>query len=160
MGDDRWGKYLRMRVLLDLEKPLKRGTILKGRDGSTYRIFFKYERLLDFGFNYGRIRHLLKDCIEKDRDEECDSSNVSFGPWMRVSPVRARPYIDKEEDRNMSSRKMIFKPPDVYGGASLNDHATSEKATGNNRKEESLEEDKEMMGREVECVVVIDSGFS
>lgn len=51
------------------EKPLKRGTILKNKEGDVYKITFKFERLLDFCYNCGRVDHLLKDCCEKDQDE-------------------------------------------------------------------------------------------
>lgn len=35
-GDDKWGRFIR--VLLDLENPLKRGTTLKGKDGVIFRV--------------------------------------------------------------------------------------------------------------------------
>lgn len=97
-----------MRVSVDLTKPLRRGTILKGEDGSVYRVFCKFERLLDFCYSCGKPGHLLKDCNEKENDEGWDGSNLKYGPCMRASPMRSR--LVQEEGRIGSPQMMFFKP--------------------------------------------------
>lgn len=53
---------------------------------------------------------MLKDCGEEEKDEDEDSSNMSFGPWLRVGPMRTRIFARREEGRNKNYQKMIFKP--------------------------------------------------
>lgn len=60
---NRMGRFLRIKVKVDLCKPLKRGTILKYQEKSL-KVLFKYERLPTFCFVCGRIGHQLKDCEE------------------------------------------------------------------------------------------------
>lgn len=60
---NRMGRFLRVKVKVDLRKPLKRGTILKYQE-KRLKVLFKYERLQTFYFVCGRIGHQLKDCEE------------------------------------------------------------------------------------------------
>lgn len=103
-GEDNWGRFMRITVIEDLEKPLKNGTILKNKGGKAYRIPFKFERLLDFCYICGKVGHLLKDCSEKEQEDDGDSSNLSFGPWMRAIPTRMRQGADR--DMNINKKKL------------------------------------------------------
>lgn len=49
-----WGAYLRVKIEIDLAKPLARGRMLKVQGKSKW-IAFQYERLLKFCFNCGVI---------------------------------------------------------------------------------------------------------
>jgi hypothetical protein len=51
-----WGEYLRICVLLDLQKPLARGRKLHFQNKSTW-VAFKYEKLPEFCFTCGVIKH-------------------------------------------------------------------------------------------------------
>lgn len=53
------GKFLQIKVKVELRKPLKRGTVLKYRD-RCLKIFFKYERLSIFCFIRRKIGHHIK----------------------------------------------------------------------------------------------------
>lgn len=123
VGDSKWGRYLRLRTLVDLEKPLKKGTILKSMEGLTFRVSFKYERLMDFCYCCGRIGHLFKDCNEKEQEDDEDNSFLTFGPWIRASPTRSRQFSDKEDGCSRRSQKMIFRPENDFEKAS---HSTLE----------------------------------
>jgi hypothetical protein len=56
-----WGRYMRLRVVIDLYQPLDRGRDLI-LSGNTCWISFKYEKLLAFYFKCGRILHDPKGC--------------------------------------------------------------------------------------------------
>ncbi|XP_042954587.1 uncharacterized protein LOC122290997 [Carya illinoinensis] len=60
-GDMAWGSYLRVKVLLDITKPLTRGKVMN-MGGKCYWIPFKYERLPTFCFQCGAIKHKGLSC--------------------------------------------------------------------------------------------------
>lgn len=109
-GDDKWGSFLRLGVLIDLKKPLRRGTILRNKEGSKFKISFKYERLLDFCYYCGRVGHLMKQCGEKEQVKSEITTDMPFGPWLRASPVRGRQFTTRDEGKNTVLQRMIFKP--------------------------------------------------
>lgn len=51
-----WGRCLRIRVLLDLTKPLDRGRALT-LNGKTIWVRFKFEKLPPFCYSCGRMIH-------------------------------------------------------------------------------------------------------
>lgn len=75
-----WGESIRIKVLLDISKPLRRGFMLRAEEieGDCW-VTIRYERLPDFCFNCGRLDHLVKECIEKEDDTDMDMSNLEFG---------------------------------------------------------------------------------
>jgi hypothetical protein len=82
-----WGECLRVKVLLDLQKPLLRGRKLK-INGSSILITFQYEKLPKFCFRCGAIMHGGTGCPER-HDVRAQNATVQYGPWMRASsPTR------------------------------------------------------------------------
>lgn len=73
--------YLRLRVIIDITKPLKKGFFLKRRDKEDLWIKFKYERLSDFCYVCGLIGHGLNDCMEKSVGVR---SHLEFGSYLRA----------------------------------------------------------------------------
>ncbi|XP_019197752.1 PREDICTED: uncharacterized protein LOC109191599 [Ipomoea nil] len=66
-GDDRvagapWKVFYRIRLAIPVEKPMKRRLNFVKRDKSTCWVTFKYERLHNFCFYYGKLGHLYKFC--------------------------------------------------------------------------------------------------
>ena len=55
-------KFMRIRVELPVDKPLRRGGNVVGMEGDKYWVHFKYERLPTFCFFYGKIGHDMKHC--------------------------------------------------------------------------------------------------
>ena len=75
-------KFLRIRVELPVDKPLRRGGNVVGMEGDKYWVHFKYERLPTFCCFCGKMGHDLKHC------NVClDSQNVTpqYGEWLRAS---------------------------------------------------------------------------
>ncbi|XP_058742109.1 uncharacterized protein LOC131614556 [Vicia villosa] len=85
------GRFLRIKVTMDLKQPLKRGTVVKFKE-KILRVHFKYERLPTFCFVCGRIGHQLKDCealgdISEGGVKDIEEQDLSFGLWLRASPL-------------------------------------------------------------------------
>lgn len=95
------GKYLRVKVKLDIKEPLMRGFVLdreKKKEGSTAEEMggledsnkkkkkdllwcrFEYEHMPDFCYTCGVIGHGEKDCNRKPARGEAPQ----YGPWMRA----------------------------------------------------------------------------
>jgi hypothetical protein len=85
-----WGEYLRVRIRLDIMKPLARGRVLK-LNGESSWIEFQYERLPTFCFRCGVIQHGAGGCSAKYRAlSPRESSQAQFGTWLRASPAYKR----------------------------------------------------------------------
>jgi len=122
---NRMGKFLRVKVEIDLRKPLKRGTVVKYQ-GKSLRIYFKYERLPTFCFVCGCIGHQIKDCEEMEgKDEiefdEIEEKELPFGQWMKASPLPKIPNDIKKETSSSSCGKSLFAAPSNNHGGSKND---------------------------------------
>ncbi|KAI8025162.1 hypothetical protein LOK49_LG02G00868 [Camellia lanceoleosa] len=83
--------FLRVRVEVDVSKPLPRGfTLTRGgnsqKDGSNLWISFKYERLSDFCFDCGRIGHERTTCKFMSREA---GRNSGYGPDLRTGIARS-----------------------------------------------------------------------
>ncbi|XP_059454983.1 uncharacterized protein LOC132185195 [Corylus avellana] len=81
-----WGEFLRVKIVIDLYKPLSRGRMLKFNGKSTL-IGFKYERMPKFCYHCGVLCHGPEGCLKRSmmRNQEI----LQFGPWMRASsPTR------------------------------------------------------------------------
>lgn len=79
-----WRKYLRIRVNLDLSKPLERGRVLKFR-GKTCWVSFRYEKLPRFCFSCGRIKHGLEGCLAVSPGENTEKP---YGVWLRADSMK------------------------------------------------------------------------
>lgn len=77
----RFQGYLRLRVIIDITKPLKKGFFLKREGKEDLWIKFKYERLSDFCYICGKIGHGLNECSEGSAG---DRSNLEYGSYLRA----------------------------------------------------------------------------
>ncbi|GLT62155.1 hypothetical protein SLA2020_348130 [Shorea laevis] len=80
-----WGRSLRVRIMLDVTKPLERGRALR-LDGKSVWVSFKYEKLPIFCFQCGRILHDKQGCPNSSRKETGGwrSINGVFGCGRRI----------------------------------------------------------------------------
>ncbi|KAL5823721.1 hypothetical protein ACOSQ4_021621 [Xanthoceras sorbifolium] len=90
------GKFLKVRVGIDVMKPLKRGLKVKLED-LLVAAPIKYERLLEFCFACGLLGHALRDCDDETAMREAlDGSSTKFGSWLRAAPPeRVRPNFQR-----------------------------------------------------------------
>ncbi|CAH9070944.1 unnamed protein product [Cuscuta epithymum] len=78
---DKTKSFLRIKIRMDVRKPLKRGTSLK-KEGRGHWVDFKYDKLPNFCFICGVIGHSDKFCLL--RYEEGIIIEKSFGVELRV----------------------------------------------------------------------------
>lgn len=78
-----WRMYMRVRVTMDISKPLKRRMKIKREGGDWSWINFKYERLSMFCFVCGLIGHSERDCgiIYANPEKEVPRA---YGVWLRA----------------------------------------------------------------------------
>lgn len=80
-----WGSFLRVKVLIDLIKPLERGRLFILGE-SKYWIPFKYEWLPNFCYHYGKIKYLSGMCDNLDRgNARMEGLSQQYGAWLRAS---------------------------------------------------------------------------
>lgn len=82
--DGTWKAYVRIRVILNIEKPLKRRMKIKREGGNWSWVNFKYERMGNFCFVCGIIGHTESECsvVYANPDKEVERA---YGPWLRAS---------------------------------------------------------------------------
>lgn len=85
-----WGKCLRIRVSINLTKPLERGRALN-LGGKSYWVNFKYEKLPMFCFHCWRIVHGSQGCPESTHLHlNSENTEKQWGVWFRAEAPRRR----------------------------------------------------------------------
>lgn len=110
--------FCRVRVWLDIAKPLKRFQMIRLKGNGTTKITLKYERLPHFCFLCRCMSHVDKDCPDvADEDKE---SGFKWGMDIRASP-RMGLNRHKEEEEMFRSRPCLFvlKPSSYDHGHKL-----------------------------------------
>lgn len=99
--------FRRVRVRLDITKPLKRHQLIRVQKDTTMKIPLKYEMPPHFCFLCGLLCHTDKDCSQLDDEEK--EKDYSWGTNIRASP---RKGLSKhvEEINTLKSRKNLFVP--------------------------------------------------
>lgn len=87
-----WKEYMRVRVSIDLSKPLKRRMKLRKSDAEWFWITFKYENVPMFCFICGLLGHSDKFCSKLFDTPESDIIKP-YGAWMIAPPRRQNNLI-------------------------------------------------------------------
>lgn len=81
------GRYIRVRVTIDVSTPLKPGLYVQFHSSDPqYVLPVLYEKLPDFCFHCGRLRHVFRECEEYVLVKVEDGSHppLPFGNWLRA----------------------------------------------------------------------------
>ena len=81
-------RFMRVRIDLPLEKPLRRGVYISNMDGDRCWVSFKYERLPTFCFSCGKLGHDEKHCGVV---AEKQSMEKQYGDWLRAGSTSKGP---------------------------------------------------------------------
>lgn len=107
----------RVKLLIDVNKPLRRNQRIRNKCGDVIRIDFKYERLPFFCFLCGRLGHSEKDCSHVS--EEHVEKGYGWGLWIKASPRKGRKREKDEVQEVCATRKNLFvceKPSEEVSG--------------------------------------------
>lgn len=83
-----WRECMRVRIRLDVRKPLKRKKKIVKKDGSEFTVTCKYERLGEFCFLCGLVSHTDRFC-RKFIDKRGIGGEKEWGVWLKAPPRRA-----------------------------------------------------------------------
>jgi hypothetical protein len=134
-GEVEWGEFLRVRIIIDLTKPLDRGRKINIRNKSTW-VKFKYEKLPNFCYHCGVVRHSRRGCAAKSlRGEGSLPRDTPFGPWLRVPPVFRRWKGDSgsggKGSSNLSSEPKVSSSDDGLMAAESSSGGSSDPQNSN-----------------------------
>jgi hypothetical protein len=88
-----WGAFLRVKVQVNVHKPLPRGTMLRMKQRSIW-IPFQYEKVPRICFSCGVIYHGVKGCSGRDGGRRM-GIREEYGPWLRVQ--NPKPWLEKRK---------------------------------------------------------------
>jgi hypothetical protein len=81
-----WGPFLRVRINMDITKPVQRGRLVTFKELGKMWVLFKYERLPWLCFHCGVIGHLERDCVSSNQTSSSSSGSVKqYGAWLRAT---------------------------------------------------------------------------
>ncbi|KAJ4837620.1 hypothetical protein Tsubulata_044305 [Turnera subulata] len=84
-----WGKYVRARVVIDVDQPLKKKIHSQSATASTLVFPVRYDNLPNYYYGCGLIGHLVQECdawadVDSDVDQE-----FPYGEGLRAFPTKA-----------------------------------------------------------------------
>ncbi|GMY05644.1 hypothetical protein FCV25MIE_00883, partial [Fagus crenata] len=83
-----WATYLRVRICLDITKPIPRGRVVTFNSLGQMWVSFKYERLPWLCFHCGLIGHLERDCVSRLKNASSSLGGVQqYGPCLQASEL-------------------------------------------------------------------------
>ena len=101
-------KFMRVRVELEIDKPLRRGAYIASSDGERLWLTFKYERLPTVYFICGKLGHDNKHCPISD---VWQSAGHQYGDWLRAGWTAK--VAAKERNSSKDTIRVIFDELEV-----------------------------------------------
>ncbi|KAK2661323.1 hypothetical protein Ddye_007856 [Dipteronia dyeriana] len=102
------GRFLRVCISIDINKPLKRSLRVDILDSGTITIMLlRYERLQDYCFKCGRLGHTMRECLVVDdvRDTKLEESLRLSVELRTSSPPKRETFGSKKEGGSFDSSK-------------------------------------------------------
>ncbi|TXG67034.1 hypothetical protein EZV62_008309 [Acer yangbiense] len=131
-----WDKFIRVKVQIDISKPLKRWLRLKlGKAEEIVVIGLKYERLPDFCYACGRIGHDIKECIDEEAKKGAlDGSPTKYGQWVKALGLERLMLRFPRQTSGSSferDRSLEMDPVKSRGDLTISDRGPWHHKTGN-----------------------------
>lgn len=144
-----WRECMRIKIRLDVRKPLKRKKKIKRKNGTEFVVSCKYERLGDFCFACGLVTHTERFC-RKFIDIRSEGGAQEWGSWLRAQSRRGASqgcskWIREEDDVGWTERVGRGNNWPIFQGDNSGDRdkdadmgRESRSNTGDNSKNKSL----------------------
>jgi hypothetical protein len=136
-----WRKYMRIRVMLDVRKPLRQTRRLKKQDGESHEVQLKYERLGMFCYYCGLMGHTDDSCDLLFSVEEDDGVR-KWGPTMRAEAKRG---VADDGGRWLREEGQSWKTPNQEERGEPSKSLKKHSLEGLNEETKRLEERKDLM---------------
>ena len=96
-GETDEGSFLRIKVVIDISKPLCMGRLISLSKGEQSWVSFKYERLPNICYWCGCLNHVDSDCdLWIESKDKLTKENQAYGAWIRATPfVKGRSSVLK-----------------------------------------------------------------
>ncbi|KAA3479287.1 reverse transcriptase [Gossypium australe] len=107
------GDFCRIRIPLDVQKPLRRRIFVSTSDQGKCWISFKYEKLLTFCFGCGRMGHAVSSCVFFKEDER---EKIQEDPPFSLALKHQSSYTGQVEENqkvNLKSQHICVLRPAV-----------------------------------------------
>ena len=101
--------FVRVRVLLDVRKPLKRKKMLEKTGEEWQWVTSKYERLLTFYYFCGTLGH-TKSCCETRFNTPRRQTEMLYGAWLRALSRLGSRNI---EEKWLRPSLVLYSPGDL-----------------------------------------------
>lgn len=104
-------RYRRIRVMLDISRPLRRYQWMNDRSGNEVKVEYKYERLPYFCLACGIIGHSERDCVNvADEDKK---KKLGWELSLRASPRKGHMRESEELAQITATRRQLFVSKEV-----------------------------------------------
>ncbi|KAL2925173.1 UDP-N-acetylenolpyruvoylglucosamine reductase [Bienertia sinuspersici] len=98
-------KSIRLRVALDVRRPLVKSVRLKMANGREEDFMVKYEKPPLYCYFYGKLGHGLKDC---EACEDSDEPHENYGGWLKASPWKRAVNGEAYSESKPTRGKVLF----------------------------------------------------
>ena len=97
--------FLRIRVKVDVEKPLVGGFWVPRENKEKVWAEVKYEKIADFCFGCGRLGHMVRFCENKGEMGEEIEGRRRYGLWMKAAPIKGREEGRWKREKDKDTKK-------------------------------------------------------
>ncbi|MBA0598030.1 hypothetical protein Gorai_007810, partial [Gossypium raimondii] len=136
-----WTEFVRIKVKINVLKPLRRVVKLLDKEGTEVIGVIKYERLPDFCYVCGLIGHSSKTCKHNKEGSPLNESNLQYGSWMRA------PIVIPNQDRNIRRNGVEL----VNSKTQMNNDKEESQSDSRGESEQLGWKGKERLGEEDQC---------
>lgn len=103
-----WREFMRLKIRIDVRKPLKRKKKITKKNKSEVVVSCKYERLGEFCFSCGLVTHTERFC-RRYIDKRAEEGAKEWGNWLKAPPRRMAgtvksKWLREEDDDSWESR--------------------------------------------------------